>query len=122
MAWASNGLELARFNLLKLTCYFIICLFPCSCDEFDGEPLAHVFLHHSGRRLGVLTKRSRLLALETRSLSRAEQFTGVRCREAPIKAAFSPGGCGPGGAGLNASTAVPLINVQVCACVGQFCL
>ncbi|KAG2484321.1 hypothetical protein HYH03_016863 [Edaphochlamys debaryana] len=61
-------------------------------DEFDGEPLAHVFLHHSGRRLGVLTKRSRLLVLETRSMSRAEQFLGVRCREAPLKATFSPDG------------------------------
>ncbi|KAG2441513.1 hypothetical protein HXX76_003135 [Chlamydomonas incerta] len=62
------------------------------CDEFDGEPLAHVFLHPSGRRLGVLTKRSRLLVLETRGLSRAEQFYGVRCREAPLKATFSPDG------------------------------
>ena len=49
-------------------------------------------MHPSGRRLGVLTKRSRLLVLETRGLSRAEQFYGVRCREAPLKAAFSPGG------------------------------
>lgn len=86
---------------------FAVCVLPCSCDEFDGEPLAHVFLHHSGRRLGVLTKRSRLLALETRSLSRAEQFTGVRCREAPIKAAFSPGGCRRGAVGRDAFTTVP---------------
>lgn len=50
------------------------------CDEFDGEPLSHVFLHHSGRRLGVVTKRSRLLVLETKSLGRAQQFLGVRCR------------------------------------------
>ncbi|GIL96403.1 hypothetical protein Vretimale_2258 [Volvox reticuliferus] len=61
------------------------------CDEFDGEPLAHVFPHHDGRRLGLLTKRSRLLVVETRSLSKAEQFLGLRCREGPLKATFSPG-------------------------------
>ncbi|GLI69362.1 hypothetical protein VaNZ11_013953 [Volvox africanus] len=62
------------------------------CDEFDGEPLAHVFPHYDGRRLGLLTKRSRLLVVETRSLSKAEQFLGLRCREGPLKATFSPDG------------------------------
>lgn len=62
------------------------------CEEFGGEGIASLALHPSGRRIAILTKRSRVIILESKSMSHAKQFLGIRSSGAPLKIDFSPDG------------------------------
>lgn len=72
--------------------------FSLPTDPDQGEGICSLFLHSSGRRLGVLTRGhprsrySRLSCLDTKTLQPTGEYQGgLRCKRTPIKASFSPG-------------------------------
>ncbi|GAX80226.1 hypothetical protein CEUSTIGMA_g7664.t1 [Chlamydomonas eustigma] len=64
-----------------------------TCEEFRGLFITHLFLSPNGHRLGVLTKRNVLAAVDTKTLlTVAEYDGGVRCKSSPIRPTFTPDG------------------------------
>mmetsp|Transcript_29292 Transcript_29292/g.73480 ORF Transcript_29292/g.73480 Transcript_29292/m.73480 type:complete len:740 (-) Transcript_29292:13-2232(-) len=62
-------------------------------DELRGEAITSLRIHPNGRRLLVLTKRSRLVTFDIAKLfAMNSQYVGVKCTAMPLQAAFSPDG------------------------------
>jgi hypothetical protein len=56
----------------------------------EGEPIAHVKLHPAGRKLVVVTKRSRLCAVDIKLLAVSHHYAGLRCAAHPLKVRRTP--------------------------------
>eukprot|EP00798_Chlamydomonas_sp_ICE-L_P026075 gene26075-11778_t len=61
-------------------------------DDLEGESISHIVMHLSGRKLGVLTKGSRLVTVDTKELNLVQEFRGMKSKNNPMQPAFSPDG------------------------------
>ena len=60
--------------------------------DMQGEPIAHVKMHPQGRKLIVVTKRSRLCAVDVKLFAVSHSYAGLRCNSHPLKVEVSPDG------------------------------
>jgi WD40 repeat protein len=63
-----------------------------SGTDMQGEPIAHVKMHPQGRKLIVVTKRSRLCAVDVKLFAVSHSYAGMRCTSHPLKVEVSPDG------------------------------